>query len=129
MARPDDEQVEAPTFLRGTPLRITEGRLRVTGRQKRGENARVRCTGAAPEAGEKRGSLGGLDFDKGGHCFFADRVGPPLQSSTQLAGSSAAPHRLHDLRAFPSGLNKRKFPSFRAKPWIVLLAALKIGRS
>jgi len=25
MAGPDDEQVEAPTFLRGDPLRITEG--------------------------------------------------------------------------------------------------------
>jgi hypothetical protein len=27
MAGPDGEQVEAPTFLRGAPLRITEGGL------------------------------------------------------------------------------------------------------
>jgi hypothetical protein len=36
MAGPDDEQVEAPTFLRGDPLRITEGPLRITRPQKRG---------------------------------------------------------------------------------------------
>jgi hypothetical protein len=30
----------------------------------------------------------------------------PFQSSTQLARSSAAPHGLHDLRVFPSGLKE-----------------------
>jgi hypothetical protein len=55
----------------------------------------------------KGGSLGGLVFLPGGQYFFADRAGPPFQHSTQLAHSSAAPHRLHDLRVFPSGLKGR----------------------
>jgi hypothetical protein len=41
----------------------------------------------------------------------------PFQSSTQLAGSSAAPHRLHDLRVFPSGLNEPQSPSFSRQTW------------
>jgi hypothetical protein len=64
-------------------------------------------------AGEK--SLGGLDFDKGGHRVLR-RVGPPFQSSTQLARSSAAPHPLHDLRVVPFGLNEPPISRlFRAK--------------
>jgi hypothetical protein len=31
---------------------------------------------------------------------------PPFQHSTQVAPSSAAPHRLHDLRVFHSGLKE-----------------------
>jgi hypothetical protein len=41
MAGPDDEQVEAPTFLRGDPLRITEGAVTGNGTPKtRAKNAR-----------------------------------------------------------------------------------------
>jgi hypothetical protein len=36
------------------------------------------CTRAARWVVKKGRSLGGLDFDKGGHRFLADRVGPPL---------------------------------------------------
>jgi hypothetical protein len=49
------------------------------------------CTRAALWVVKKGRFLGDLDFDKGGHRFLADRVGPPVQSSTQLARSSSAP--------------------------------------
>jgi hypothetical protein len=52
-----------------------------------------------------RRNINGSRFLTGGHRLFVD----PLQSSTQLVRSSAAPHRLHDLRIVPSGLNEPQF--------------------
>jgi hypothetical protein len=74
------------------------------------------CTRAALWVVKKGRSLGGLDFDKGGYRFLADRVGPPFQSSTQLARSSAAPHRLHDLASSHPASTSRN-PMFSRETW------------
>jgi hypothetical protein len=65
----------------------------------------------------------------GGTASLPTWSAPPFQSSSQLAGGSAAPHRLHDLRVFPSGLNEPQSPSFRAKRGSATSPALEIGRS
>jgi hypothetical protein len=67
----------------------------------------------------------GSRFLTWGHRLFAD----PLQSSTHLVRSSAAPHQLHHLRIVPSGLNEPQSPPFCAKRGSATSPALKVGRS
>jgi hypothetical protein len=63
MAGPDDEQVEAPTFLGGDPLRITEGAVTRNATSKtRTKNAGFDARERHLSLGKKGGSLGGLDF-------------------------------------------------------------------
>jgi len=67
-------------------------------------------------AGERKGGVPrGVSILMGGGHFLADRVGPPSDPPRELARSSAARHRLRDLRVVPSGLNQPQFPVFWRK--------------
>jgi hypothetical protein len=67
MAGPDDEQVEAPTFYGGDPLRITEGALLVTRPPKRGRKMQGSMHVSGTYRWLKKGGPWGVSiFDGGG---------------------------------------------------------------
>src|SRR6266403_849807 len=69
------------------------------------KNARVHARERHLWLRRKGGSLGGLDFDQGGHRFLADRVAPP--SNPQPTLRAAAQHLTGCTSFAPSYLRKR----------------------